>query len=224
MSCSCKLWEEREVVKKEAWAIVMAQFMRRFNCTIDLSKMKSKVQSLKGQFQLALRMKKLSGWGWDELKNQPEANPDVIAAFISALKSGEQKSAWDIVKFGLFDYKLLSNLFEANLATGDLARGSNENDAPAPDPQDGALSDKSSPFPEAHSIVQNPFEHAGASRSTNKTTTPAEPAFISGDSVFSYTSDQSTSIKEISSDCCHWRASKAVPHKLRSLLCKVRVS
>ncbi|KAJ3392967.1 hypothetical protein HDU80_010786 [Chytriomyces hyalinus] len=121
-----------QTVKKESWAIVMARFIKRFNCTIDLSKMKSKVQSQKSLFQLALRMKKLSGWGWDELKSRPEANPD-------ALKATEQKSAWDIVKYGLPDYKVLSDLFEANLATGDLARGSNENNEPDPDPQDADL-------------------------------------------------------------------------------------
>ncbi|KAJ3392968.1 hypothetical protein HDU80_010787 [Chytriomyces hyalinus] len=128
-----------QTVKKESWAIVMARFIRRFNCPIDLSKMKSKMQSQKSLFQLVLRMKKLSGWGWDELKSRPEANPDVIAAFISALKATEQKSAWDIVKYGLPDYKVLSDLFEANLATGDLARGSNENNEPDPDPQDADL-------------------------------------------------------------------------------------
>ncbi|TPX43605.1 hypothetical protein CcCBS67573_g10447 [Chytriomyces confervae] len=163
-----------QMVKKESWAIVMARFIRRFNCPIDLSKMKLKVQSQKSLFQLALRMKKLSGWGWDELKNWPEANPDVMAAFISALKTTEQKSAWDIVKFGLFDFTVLSELFEANLATGDLAKGSNKNHAPDPDPQDDVCSERSSPFPaDPLPPVQNSFADIVPTRSANVMGTPA---------------------------------------------------
>ncbi|KAI8833852.1 hypothetical protein BJ741DRAFT_650481 [Chytriomyces cf. hyalinus JEL632] len=182
-----------QTVKKESWAIVMARFIRRFNCPIDLSKMKSKVQSQKSLFQLALRMKKLSGWGWDELKSRPDANPDMIAAFISALKATEQKSAWDIVKFGLPDYKLLSDLFKANLATGDLARGSNENNEPDPDPQDGDQSDRSSPFPVLPPTVQNPFADAGAGRHTNSISTPTP---VLGDSGTSKRSAQAVAIGE----------------------------
>ncbi|KAJ3250242.1 hypothetical protein HDU77_006883, partial [Chytriomyces hyalinus] len=164
-----------QTVKKEAWAIVLARFLKRFNyCTIDLSKMKSKVQSQKSLFQLALRMKKMSGWGWDDVKNRPEANPD-------ALKPTEQKSAWDIVKFGLFDFEVLAELFEANLATGDLAKGSNENHAPDPDPQDDGCSDASSPFPaDPPPPVQNPFAEAVPGRSANVMATPLS---VLGDSV-----------------------------------------
>ncbi|KAJ3248009.1 hypothetical protein HDU78_002443 [Chytriomyces hyalinus] len=129
-----------QTVKKEAWAIVMARFMKRFHCTIDVSKMKSK-----------------------------------------ALKATEQKSAWDIVKFGLFDFKVLSELFEANLATGDLAKGSNENHVPDPDPQDDACSDRSSPFPaDPPPPVRNPFAEAVPGRSANVMGTPVS---VSGDSV-----------------------------------------
>ncbi|TPX70969.1 hypothetical protein CcCBS67573_g06375 [Chytriomyces confervae] len=162
-----------QMVKKEAWAIVMAQFNKWFNCTIDLSKMKSKVQSQKSLLQLALRMKKLSGWAWDE-------------------------SAWDIVKFGLFDFKVLSELFEANLATGDLAKSSNKNHAPDPDPQDDGCSERSSPFPaDPLPPVQNPFADVVPAN------VMGTPASVLGDSVTPVTnqlaakhSAQSTTIGE----------------------------
>ncbi|KAJ3214921.1 hypothetical protein HDU81_001557, partial [Chytriomyces hyalinus] len=93
------------------------------------------------------------------------------------LKAAEQKSAWDIVKFGLADYKVLSDLFEDNLATGDLARGSMVKNVPDPDPQDG---DRSSPFLELPPTAQNPFVEAGAGRGTN-TNMMSMPASVLGD-------------------------------------------
>ncbi|KAJ3378912.1 hypothetical protein HDU80_002645, partial [Chytriomyces hyalinus] len=89
------------------------------------------------------------------------------------LKVPEQKPAWDIVKYGLYNYKLLSDLFEANLAMGDLAKGSNENSTPDPDPQDSNHSDEEIPSPEPPPPVWNPFTEAGAGRSTNLMSTPA---------------------------------------------------
>jgi hypothetical protein len=63
--------------KKEAWTTVKNRFNTRMRCSLQVSQFKSKYFQLRDRYNMAIKMKGLSGWKWDHSINGPDA-PEAV--------------------------------------------------------------------------------------------------------------------------------------------------
>ncbi|KAJ3395192.1 hypothetical protein HDU80_010399, partial [Chytriomyces hyalinus] len=111
--------------KPESWNAALKQLNTKFGLTLKALQIKSKVNILKGRFNITLQMKELSGWGWDDAQCIPTNSPQVVAQDIKGLPKEKQSIVRDITQSGLPDFEILSALFLGTMVTGKLAKGSN---------------------------------------------------------------------------------------------------
>ncbi|KAJ3237899.1 hypothetical protein HDU77_011567 [Chytriomyces hyalinus] len=114
--------------KPEAWQAVLDKLNKEFSLQLDLMQIKSKVNVLKMKLSACLKMRYLSGWGFNYATHALTNDKDVVRAYIA----DKQALARELTTVGLPDYDCLSILFSENIATGRLAKGSLIATAPAP--------------------------------------------------------------------------------------------
>ncbi|KAJ3064251.1 hypothetical protein HDU98_012325 [Podochytrium sp. JEL0797] len=110
--------------KPQAWKKTERALNTTFNISITGQQLKNKMNAEKGKLSSMVRMANLSGWGFDDVLGKPTAPEDVMNGYINSLKGAEKGIARSIVTNGLANHKILSELFERNLATGFMAAGS----------------------------------------------------------------------------------------------------